>query len=318
MIKYHPIDQAIDLYLENLDLKTLSIKNYKGILNNYGLYLKSRNIRYPRRSEVINYRTYIYDKGLSNTTIQKHMVVIKSFYRWARLNQSYHKLDECFINDISEGVKGARVEQIYRKEPLSLEQLNKLYEVSMPKSGDIIELRNHAMILLMIVTGLRTVEVSRAKLKDISILEGKIPILYVQGKGRDGKDEFVKLPMIVLDAINEYKRKRTDKNKYLFTRHQKEADDKPLSRDFIGKMIKKMLLKAGIDSPKITPHSLRHTVAHLNLKNGGSIESTQQLLRHKNIETTMIYAHNIRRVEDLSEERIANMLEKEHSKGEED
>jgi hypothetical protein len=32
----------------------------------------------------------------------------------------------------------------------------------------------------------------------------------------------------------------------------------------------------------------------------------------------MIYAHNIRRVEDLSEERIVNMLEKEHSKGEED
>ncbi|MFW5865366.1 MAG: tyrosine-type recombinase/integrase [Candidatus Izemoplasmataceae bacterium] len=316
MIKYHPIDQAIAPYLENLDLKTLSIKNYKSILHNYAQYLKSRNIRYPKRSEVINYRTYIYDKGLTNTTIQKHMVVIKSFYRWARLNQSYHKLDECFINDISEGVKGARVEQIYRKEPLSIEQLNELYDVSRPKSGDIIELRNHAIILLMIVTGLRTVEVSRAKLKDISILEGKTPILYVQGKGRDGKDEFVKLPEIVLEAINEYKSKRTDKNKYLFTRHQKEADDKPLSRDFIGKMIKKLLLKAGIDSPKITPHSLRHTVAHLNLKYGGSIESTQQLLRHKNIETTMIYAHNIRRIEDLSEERIANILQEEHLKGE--
>lgn len=318
MIKHHPIDQAIEVYLENLDLKTLSIKNYQGILKNYAHYLKSRNIRYPRRSQVLNYRSHIYDKGLTNTSIQKHMVVIKSFYRWARLNQSYHKLDECFINDISEGVKGAKVEQIYRKEPLSLEQVGELYEVSKPKTGDIIELRNHAMIVLMIVTGLRTVEVSRAKLKDISILEGKTPILYVQGKGRDGKDEFVKLPEIVINAINEYKRKRTDKNKFLFTRHQKEENDKPLSRDFIGKMIKKMLLKAGIDSPKITPHSLRHTVAHLNLKHGGSIESTQQLLRHKNIETTMIYAHNIRRIEDLSEERIANMLEQEQLKGEED
>jgi len=307
MIKHHPIDHVIALYLENLDLKALSIKNYKSILFNYMHYLKSRNIRFPKRSDVIAYRSFLWDKGLTPTSVQKHIVVLKSFYKWARLHQRYYQLDEIYQNDISEGIKGAKIEQVYRKEPLSLKQATALFEVSKPTSNDIIKLRNHAVIVLMLVTGLRTVEVVRAKLADLSVV-GDTSILYIQGKGKDGKDEFVKLPVIVMDAITAYKNMRTDHNKFLFTRHQTVETDKPLTRDYIGKMIKNMLLKANITSPKITPHSLRHTVAYLNLRHGGSLESTQQLLRHKHIETTLIYAHNIRRLEDRSEYRIADLL----------
>jgi integrase/recombinase XerC len=52
-------------------------------------------------------------------------------------------------------------------------------------------------------------------------------------------------------------------------------------------MINKYFKNAGIDNPKITPHSLRHTAAYINLSNGGTLEATRQLLRHKHIESTL-------------------------------
>ncbi len=65
---------------------------------------------------------------------------------------------------------------------------------------------------------------------------------------------------------------------------------------------------AGLDSERLTAHSLRHTAATLNLLAGGSVQETQQLLRHSNIGTTMIYAHNLERAANNSEARIAAAL----------
>jgi len=62
---------------------------------------------------------------------------------------------------------------------------------------------------------------------------------------------------------------------------------------------------AGFNSERLTAHSLRHTAGTLNLLHGGTIQETQQLLRHSNINTTMIYLHNLNRANNHSEARIA-------------
>lgn len=72
-------------------------------------------------------------------------------------------------------------------------------------------------------------------------------------------------------------------------------------------MIKRYLKKACVYSKKITPHSLRHTAAFMNLAHGGSLEATRLLLRHKHVESTLIYAHQIDRLTDTSEDRIAGV-----------
>ena len=65
---------------------------------------------------MIKYRDSMRDEGLKATTIQKQMVVIKSLYRWLRrhnyINKSYYH--ESYIEDIAEGIKGAKVEKSYR------------------------------------------------------------------------------------------------------------------------------------------------------------------------------------------------------------
>jgi site-specific recombinase XerD len=79
---------------------------------------------------------------------------------------------------------------------------------------------------------------------------------------------------------------RNDKNKFLFISHHKQHEDQPLSTDAIRSALKELLYLADLDSPKITVHSLRHTCATLSLQTGSTLEQTQQLLRHANIETT--------------------------------
>jgi len=76
----------------------------------------------------------------------------------------------------------------------------------------------------------------------------------------------------------------------------------------ISGIVKERLRAAGFDSDRLTAHSLRHTAANLNLRNGGTLEETQQLLRHTNITTTMIYIKSIEREDNPSESRIASLI----------
>ncbi len=307
MIKAHPLEPLIELYCENLDIKKNSVNSYKALLLRYVRYLKRHNIQYAKRSDIIDYREQMWEEGLRANTIQKQIVVIRNFYQWLKVNQRQFEFEEIYQFNIAEQIKGAKIDRNYKKEPLNKEQAIKLIEVARQHKTDITGYRNYAIILLMIITGVRSIEVVRAMKADLSKLF-KFSILYVHGKGKDGADTFVKLSQEVTDALNDYLNRRKDNSRYLFVTHGETSSCQQLSSNTLRRAITILMKQAGIYNAKHTPHSLRHTTAYLNLQAGGSLESTQQLLRHKNIETTLIYAHNINRINDDSEFRINNYL----------
>jgi len=316
MIKEHPLEPLIELFCENLDIKKNSVISYKALLLRYVRYLKRHNITYAKRSDIINYRELMWEEGLKANTIQKQIVVIRNFYQWLKVNQRQLEFEEIYQFNIAEQIKGAKIDRNYKKEPLNKEQAIKLVEVAKQNRTDITGYRNYAIILLMIITGIRSIEVVRAMKADISKLF-EYSILYVHGKGKDGADTFVKLSQEATDALNDYLNRRKDNSRYLFVTHGETSSCQQLSSNTLRRAITVLMKKAGIYNAKHTPHSLRHTTAYLNLQAGGTLESTQQLLRHKNIETTLIYAHNINRINDDSEFRINNYLfdeEEEESK----
>ena len=292
MIKNHPLEEPIKSYIENLDMKQISIRSYAELMNRYLKYLRKNNIKYAKRSDLIKYRESMWDDGLKANTIQKQMVVIRAFYLWLKINYKNYGYEEIYSTNIAEGVKGVKIDQNYKKDPLSIEQVRKLIEVAKTSAKNIY--------------GMRTIEVVRARKQDLSRMNHH-SILYIQGKAKDNSDTFVKLAIEVTDAINEYLHLRNDKVKYLFVSHEKGRLNQ-LKTSSLRISIKRIMKKAGIDNPRQTVHSLRHTTAYLSLKSGGSLESTQQLLRHKHIETTLIYAHNINRMEDESEFRIRDYI----------
>ena len=307
MIKYHPLEDVKELYLENLDLKHRTIRDYELLLNRYITYLKKQNIKFAKRSDLIRYRDSMWDDDLKATTVQKQIVVIKNFYKWIRIHRTYYNFDVVYEHDISEGIKGAKIEKNYKKEALSSDEAKYLIHEAKKKLDSIIGLRNYCMLLLMLTTGLRTIEVARAKKNDLSNIEG-YDVLYVQGKGRDGSDSFVKLSKPVKSVIMDYIFLRTDKNKYLFISNHNKPGIKQITTDAIRYSLKKLLDETKLSSSKVTVHSLRHTCATLSLQSGGTLESTQSLLRHANIETTLIYAHHLNRIKDNTVERISNQL----------
>ena len=212
------LSDIIGLYLENLDLKAVSVNSYRSILGTYQGFLKNNGILHPKRTDVIHYREYLRNRGSKAATIQKQMIVIKSFYKWARINCRNYGIAEDFAFDIAEGIRGAKIEATYKKEPLDVNQARRLIETAYGYANTIQGARNYAMVILMLVTGLRAIEVSRALRSDLSTMDGS-DILYIQGKGRDDKDLFVKLPTEVMTGIHHYLQMRTDQDNHLFVSH---------------------------------------------------------------------------------------------------
>ena len=67
--------------------------------------------------------------------------------------------------------------------------------------------------------------------------------------------------------------------------------------------------RIGVKSDRLTAHSLRHTAITFSLLGGASVQEAMHLARHKSIETTLRYAHNIDRIKNAPERRIDSYID---------
>ena len=161
----------------------------------------------------------------------------------------------------------------------------------------------------MITGGLRTIEVSRANIEDLRVV-GEQTVLYVQGKGREEKTEYIKISQEVENAIRNYLKTRDNVSDQepLFTSLSNNSRGKRLSTRSISGMVKDRLKEAGFNSERLTAHSLRHTAVTLSLLAGKDITEVQQFARHKNIATTMIYNHSLEQAKNSCSEAISKAI----------
>jgi site-specific recombinase XerD len=76
----------------------------------------------------------------------------------------------------------------------------------------------------------------------------------------------------------------------------------------LSRIVKNSFINTGLNSNKLTAHSLRHTAITLSLLGGASLQEAQAFAGHTNITTTQIYAHNIERANNKCEATIANAI----------
>ena len=145
---------------------------------------------------------------------------------------------------------------------------------------------------ILLRCGLRSIEIIRADIGDVRQSCG-MPILWVHGKGRDIKDEFVVLTDEALAAIHAYMavRGKVNVNDPLFVSHSNHNASGRLTTRSIRRMVKEHLKQTGINSSRLTCHSLRHTFATLAIANNAPLLAVQQAMRHADINTTTIYTH---------------------------
>lgn len=149
-----------------------------------------------------------------------------------------------------------------------------------------IGLRDRAMIELMYATGLRVSELVNLPTTAINLRQG---VLRVMGKG--SKERLVPLGEESQHWLERY----LQQVRPVFSRKKIIAhlfiapDAEPVSRQFFWAMIKKMAVRAGIDSGKVSPHGLRHSFATHLLNHGADLRALQMLLGHSSLSTTQIY-----------------------------
>ena len=159
----------------------------------------------------------------------------------------------------------------------------------------------------MMCCGLRTIEVSRANIGDLVKTYGRIA-LYVQGKGRTDRRECVMIPAQVEKMIRAYLVARgvSDVSAPLFAGIGNRNKGGRMTTDTISRIVKAAFRANQLDSKRLTAHSLRHSAATAMLLAGVELMKVQQILRHKNINTTMIYAHNLERIKNHGEDAAAS------------
>jgi integrase len=310
MIKYHPLEEIIPLYLNNIELKNSTKREYQICFNQYIHFLKCFNVFYAQSSNLIQYKRELIEKMYKASTIKKHLTLIKNLYSWLKENYKVYHLNEIYSSDISKYVKNVYVSKEHRKQAFTKSEVKKILEFLNNSGDSLTGKRIQAIFLLMITTGVRGIEVCRAKRSDI-VTHGHESILYIHGKGRFEADQFVKLSRDVVIAINNYLFMRKDELPYLFVTHDITHPHKMLTTHLISTQFKKILKTIHIDTTNKSLHSLRHTAAHFNILRGGSIYQTQKLLRHTHLETTLIYLHHLERIHDDSEDKILEYILKE-------
>lgn len=286
-------------FVAYIDAAPKTVETYTKAVRQFMQYLIDNGISEPTRENVIAYRDSLRASGHKPTTIQNYITAVRLFFQWLE--------QEGIYKNVADRVKGAKISKGHKKDYLTSSQTRAILD-GIDRSTTQGK-RDFAIFALTVTCGLRTVEVARANIEDLRAA-GDAPALYVQGKGKEEKTDFVKLAAPVERAILDYLKARgaADPSAPLFASTSNNSTGGRLSTRSISGIIKGCMKQAGYDSDRLTAHSLRHTAATLNLLNGGSLQETQQLLRHNSINTTTIYAHNLERAANMSEERIASAI----------
>ena len=296
LINFKPtINEMLNRFIEFLDVESLTIRSYRSGIKMFISFLEEKNIVNPKREDIVNFKTALMEKGRKASTVALYLSAVRRFFSWSASEKLYP--------NIAQGVKSPKQDSSYHKRDyLNATQINTMLKHTDSK-------RNYAMLLLMSVTGLRTIEVVRADVGDIHTVDG-MTLLNVQGKGRNAKSEFVKLPEPVVKALKEYlsERGNVNGNEPLFVSESRRNRGKRLTTRTVSGVAKQAMKRAGYDSPRLTAHSLRHSAATLALLSGRTLEDVSQFLRHSSISVTMVYSHHVQRLKSLCESSVCDSI----------
>lgn len=295
--------QAIteDLYTRftsYIDASEKTVQTYTRAIRQYAKWASENGITQPTREDILRYRDELKENH-KPTTVQNYITALRLFFQWTEQERLYP--------NIANHIKGVKLDRSHKKDYLTSRQVKKVMETA--KEESLQGLRDYAILALLFTGGLRTVEISRANIEDIRTA-GDNTVLYIQGKGREEKTEYVKIMPEVDDAIRAYlaARKPASTEEPLFTSTSNNSKGKRISTRSVSDIVKQALIKAGFNSDKLTAHSTRHTAVTLALLGGQSLQEVQQFARHANITTTQIYAHNLDRAKNQCEETIAKAI----------
>ena len=291
--------ELFNRYIDFLDSSPKTVETYTRALRQLFSYFSLNGITQPTRADILAFRDELKASGHKPTTVQNYITATKIFFSWTK--------QEGLYPNVADHLKGAKLDREHKKDYLTSRQVKEVL-AGVDRSTEQ-GLRDYAMLFLMVTGGLRTIEVSRANIGDLRTL-GDNSVLYVQGKGREEKTDYIKLSAPAEQAIRAYLKARGEKDEEapLFSSTSNNNRGARLTTRSVSGIVKTRLQQAGYDSEKLTAHSLRHTAVTLSLLAGKDITEVQQFARHANIATTMIYNHALDKAKNGCSEAITQAI----------
>ncbi len=242
-----------------------------------------------------DYLEFLRDRNYAATSVARHLVSIKMFFR-------YLVLEGVIPESIVELVNSPKLWQHLPK-VLSPEKVDEL--IAAPTRQDRYPLRDRALLALMYATGCRASEVCAITLRDIRLEES-----YCRCHGKGNKERMVSLNPVARAAVEAY----LTHERPLLARESEQSSPllvsrggKTLSRITVWKLVKRYAARIG-GSSEISPHTLRHSFATHMLARGAEIRALQELLGHASIRTTQIYTQ-------VEHSRLKTIHERCHPRG---
>jgi len=294
------VEELVDSFINSQDVKLSSKQLYRRTLKQYFTWVDKKGYLLSEitRPQLLEYKDELLASGMSSLTVGSYITSVRRFYEWTEANKYYP--------NVAKGIRTPKRKQQFKKQPLLPSQATELLNYYQGKA-----LRDYAIVTLLLRTGLRTIEVIRASVGDITF-KGSQRVLLIQGKGRDEKDNFVVLTDKTYQPIAQYLATRGSINSSepLFTSTSNNSKGERLTTRSISYIAKEGLKAIGLNERSFTAHSLRHTTAVNILRAGGSLETAQFTLRHSNPATTQIYTATLneeRRLQNSGEALIDSL-----------
>jgi site-specific recombinase XerD len=305
------LDRLIDEFLDHLQIERnsspLTIRNYRHYLNRFSDWLKKnfpeKNLASINPEIIKRYRVFLAQfialnsNPLSRSTQAYHVIALRSFFRWLVKNDfsamSPEKID----------LPKADTQSL---KFLSSEQVERL--LAQPTISTKTGLRDKAILETLFSTGLRVSELVKLNRDGIDLKRREFGVI---GKGR--RPRVVFLSERAAGSIKKYLDKREDPWQPLFVREKTtkrviaEGEKMRLTARSVQRIVDKYSRKAKLPV-KVTPHVLRHSFATDLLIAGADLRSVQEMLGHKNIQTTQIYTH-------VTNKQLRQIHETFHGKG---
>ena len=234
------------------------------------------------RDKVKNERSREPEYGLMASSRARKIATIRSFYKYLTV-----KTKQLEVNPV-EGLDTPKTTKSLPRY-LSLDESRRLLDAVDGVNSE----RDYCIICLFLNCGLRISEIVGLNVGDVR--EDSLRIL-----GKGNKERIVYLNEACQAAIEAYKPVRSQMAGSSVSAFFVSNRRKRMSRETVHAMVKKTLLKAGLDPDKYSSHKLRHTAATLMLQNGVDVRTLQEVLGHEHLNTTQIYTHV-----DNSELRLA-------------
>lgn len=277
----YDFDYCVKTFLDELELKNLSYHTRRWHKENLhcvkkaleGLHLPLQPVNMTEKDIKQCILYWKRERHLSPVTINHRVRSLKQMFEFL-CNEGIlnHNLMEKF-----EKLKTAKV--IIR--PFQEDELRKLF--SQPDKSTFVGFRDYTIMLVLLDTGVRLIELENMKISDVDLGNNKIVVF---GKGAKERE------VVFQSTTKQYL------HRFLIIRGQLEYDSlwisdigEPMKRRNIQQRLKIYGDKAGLTNVRVSPHTFRHTCAKLYIMRGGDILSLQKLLGHSSLEMVRHYVN---------------------------